>query len=42
MRRNIFQRNLKLINDHNAAYQEGKETYTLAVNEMADLVDYEN
>ena len=38
LRRKIFQRNLKFINEHNAAAQAGKETFTLAVNENADLV----
>ena len=38
IRRKIFQRNLKFINEHNTAAQNGQETFTLAVNENADLV----
>ncbi|XP_057652600.1 cathepsin L-like [Diorhabda carinulata] len=37
----IFNENVKRVNEHNAKYAAGKTTYTLAINEFADLTKEE-
>ncbi|XP_036605717.1 cathepsin L2-like [Trichosurus vulpecula] len=40
-RRQIWERNLKFINDHNQLYEEGNLTYYLEMNEFGDMTDEE-
>lgn len=40
-RQELFLENRKLITDHNALYEQGKETYSLCVNRFADWTDEE-
>ncbi|XP_076259752.1 cathepsin L-like proteinase [Rhynchophorus ferrugineus] len=37
----IFRKNLELINEHNKRYEEGLETYTMAINQFADMTSEE-
>ncbi|XP_068938936.1 cathepsin L2-like [Petaurus breviceps papuanus] len=40
-RREVWEKNLKFINDHNLLYKEGKLSYHLGMNEFGDLTDDE-
>ena len=40
-RKGVFAANLALINQHNEEYEAGKQTYTMAVNHLADLTHEE-
>lgn len=41
LRFQIFKSNLQTINEHNARYENGEESYFLGVNQFADLTDEE-
>ncbi|XP_072486485.1 procathepsin L-like [Notamacropus eugenii] len=40
-RRQVWEKNLKFINDHNRLYKEGKLSYYLGMNEFGDMTDEE-
>lgn len=41
LRFSIFQSNIRKIDDHNARYRKGEETYSMKANQFADLTDEE-
>lgn len=41
LRFEIFKSNLQIINEHNAGYERGESSYTLGVNQFADLTEEE-
>lgn len=41
IRFNIFQSNVRVIENHNAKYDKGEETYFMKINQFADLTDEE-
>jgi len=38
-RRLVFESNMQFINDHNLQYNKGEQSYFLAVNQFADMVN---
>jgi len=41
LRRNIYQENKKIIDAHNAEYKEGKQSFTMGVNQFTDMPNAE-
>lgn len=41
LRFEIFKSNLQIINEHNARYENGQESYFMGINQFADLTDEE-
>ncbi|XP_044520148.1 procathepsin L-like [Gracilinanus agilis] len=40
-RRRVWEKNLKLINEHNRLYKEGKKSYFMGMNQFGDMTDKE-
>ncbi|XP_007474772.1 procathepsin L-like [Monodelphis domestica] len=40
-RRQVWEKNLKLINDHNRLFKEGKKSYFMGMNQFGDMTDKE-
>lgn len=41
LRYSVFQNNLRIIEKHNKRYAQGKTTYTMGINQFADLTEEE-